>query len=150
MQLGWSGDEQRDRIPISKGIGEPVERHSKHIKRHVQKSFLFRHPSRRSSAFTIYPALLLAAPVSNVLRIRLHHSTRARYVSSILHTCISLHAHVEAWPALLPRYSALNPRCDTQGGDGILSQYYSVATGTVLMYDHLLTLADEVRQRVIL
>ena len=33
----------------------------------------------------------------------------------------------------------------SQANDGLPFQYYALATCTILFYDHLLTLADEVR-----
>ena len=43
------------------------------------------------------------------------------------------------------RYPTPSPRCIGQPDDS-RSQYYIIATGTILFYDYLLTLADEVRR----
>ena len=39
----------------------------------------------------------------------------------------------------------MNPRRTSKTDDRPFSQYYGVATTTILFYDYLLTLADEVR-----
>lgn len=44
------------------------------------------------------------------------------------------------------RYPIPNVRCDEQADDRVFSQYYALATGTILFYDYLLTLEDEVRR----
>ena len=44
------------------------------------------------------------------------------------------------------RYPALNLHFVDQTDNGLLSQYYGLATGTVLFYDYFLTLEDEVRR----
>ena len=44
------------------------------------------------------------------------------------------------------RYPIPNALCENQANDSISPQYYALATGTILFYDYLLTLEDEVRQ----
>ena len=44
------------------------------------------------------------------------------------------------------RYPAPNLHCVDQTDNGLFSQYYGLATGTVLFYDYFLTLEDEVRR----
>ena len=55
------------------------------------------------------------------------------------------------WPLNLRRLLALRLRCPlpdplrtSRTDDSLLAQYYMLATGTILFYDYLLTLADEV------
>ena len=44
------------------------------------------------------------------------------------------------------RYPAPNLHCFDKADDVLLSQYYGLATGTILFYDYFLTLEDEVRR----
>ena len=46
---------------------------------------------------------------------------------------------------LRARYLVLSPHCFNQIDAAHLSQYYGIAAGMILFYDHLLTLDDEVR-----
>ena len=47
------------------------------------------------------------------------------------------------------RYHVLDLHRTDQADRGLLFQYYAIATGTILFYDYLLTLSDEVcRSRV--
>lgn len=43
------------------------------------------------------------------------------------------------------RYTTPPPCCTSQVNDALSLQYHAIATGTILFYDYLLTLEDEVR-----
>ena len=88
----------------------------------------------------------LATPVPYGLRVRSPYSRRARYVS-LYHVC-SFWQLLERKYVSAPRlrYPVLNLRHTIGVADSLFFQYYALATGTILFYDHLLTLADEVCQ----
>ena len=85
----------------------------------------------------------LPSPVSHVFRVRPDYSNGTRYVSPILSPIPSLTTEAKARVSTSHKVS-LRGHCDIQAIDGGSFQYHALATGTILFYDYLLTLSDEV------
>ena len=86
----------------------------------------------------------LVTAVPYVVRARFPYRNGTRCVSSV---CVFIHyrlltrTHLSA-PRL--RHPFLNSCLTGRTDDGLFFQYYAIATGTILFYDHFLTLSSEV------